>query len=73
MPVQPDPTHPKFLEGDDVLKPPTVTDDDVQGHVAAAGPDDGTEPEDLAAAVPEEDEDDGKDGPYASTDLTPPT
>ena len=33
MPVQPDPTHPKFLEGDDVLVPPKVQDDDVQGHL----------------------------------------
>ena len=38
MPVQPDPTHPKFLEGDDPLKPPSGTDD-VQGHLAAAVPD----------------------------------
>ena len=55
MPVQPDPTHPKFLEGDDPLKPPTGADD-VQGHLAAAVPDD-NEPEGLAAAVPEETED----------------
>jgi len=33
MPVQPDPTHPKFLEGDDVLP---ATEDDVQGHLRAA-------------------------------------
>ena len=56
MPVQPDPTHPKFLEGDDPLKPPTGTDDDVQGHLAAAVPDE-NEPEGLAAAVPEETDD----------------
>jgi hypothetical protein len=56
MPVQPDPTHPKFLEGDDVLKPPTEVDDDVQGHLAAAVPDDSA-PEDLAAAIPDEGDD----------------
>jgi hypothetical protein len=31
-----DPTHPKFLEGDEVLRPPLV--DDVSGH-AVVGPD----------------------------------
>jgi hypothetical protein len=35
MPVQPDPTHPKFLEGDDVARPATAHDDDVEGHFKA--------------------------------------
>ena len=32
-----DPTHPKFLEGDDVLKPPLA--DDVAGHASVLGAD----------------------------------
>ena len=32
-----DPTHPKFLEGDDVFKRPHV--DDVEGHASIVGPD----------------------------------
>jgi hypothetical protein len=62
MPVQPDPTHPKFLEGDDVLKPPTEVDDDVQGHLraAAATPEDPTdEADDFLAKNTDEGDDDG--------------
>ena len=32
-----DPTRPKFLEGDEVLKPPLV--DDVEGHAGLVGAD----------------------------------
>jgi hypothetical protein len=32
-----DPTHPKIVEGDDVLKPSPV--DDVTGHASVLGPD----------------------------------
>lgn len=31
----PDPTHPKFLEGDEGLSPNRNTDDDVEGHLSA--------------------------------------
>ncbi len=59
MPVQPDPTHPKFLEGDDVLKPPSETDD-VQGHLRATGlPEESGEPDDFAIKNTDEGEDSG--------------
>ena len=48
MPIQPDPTHPKFLQGDDVLP---ATEDDVQGHLRSAVTEEpGSEPENLRSA-----------------------
>jgi hypothetical protein len=41
-----DPTHPKVLEGDEVLKPPLA--DDVVGHASAVGPDGDPRPEPAA-------------------------
>ena len=49
MPVQPDPTHPKFLEGDEVLRPPMVQDDDVEGHLDTSAVPEGDEPDGTAA------------------------
>jgi len=48
MPVQPDPTHPKLLEGDDMLMPPTETEDGVEGAVRDMDSDDpGADPGDI--------------------------
>lgn len=56
MPVQPDPTHPKFLEGDDVLVPPKGQDD-VHGHLGGDAVPEETEPEGLARNTDEGDDD----------------
>jgi hypothetical protein len=59
MPIPPDPTHPKFLEGDEVLRPSSAQDDDVEGHIMARATDEpGTEPEGMKTRVTEEAGDD---------------
>lgn len=51
----PDPTHPKFLEGDEGLSP-VRNDDDVEGHVYAFNQpaDDEAEPESLVREASDE-------------------
>ena len=51
----PDPTHPKFLEGDEGLSP-VRNDDDVEGHMRSFNQpaDDQTEPEGLVRNNPDE-------------------
>jgi hypothetical protein len=59
MPVQPDPTHPKFLEGDDVLHPTSEQEDDVSGHLRANVTEEpGGEPEDLKGLLTDDGSDD---------------
>ena len=58
MPVQPDPTHPKFLEGDDVLRQPMAQEDDVEGHLRSFPVEEPSdEPEDLMLASNSGDDD----------------
>ena len=63
MPIQPDPTHPKFLEGDDVLKPPHVQEDDVEGHVGTGAVDEPSpEPEAVKTRITEDEGEDDVEG-----------
>jgi hypothetical protein len=63
MPVQPDPTHPKFLEGDDVLKPPNMQEDDVEGHIQSGAVEEPiAEPEGMKTRITEDDGTDDVEG-----------
>ena len=60
MPIQPDPTHPKFLEGDDVLP---AREDDVSGHVQSGRVDEpSTESEGAESGITEDEETDDVEG-----------
>ena len=69
MPAYPDPTHPRFLEGDEMVPPRMESDDDVEGHVRVLNQpaDDEVDPADgqtqlRSADQPAADETDPADG-----------